>query len=141
MSKFNFNDSNRRQHLQKLNNDRIDAVQKKAIILAKKKAARNNRLIVFFVAAFIILAFLGNMLHNQNERLEQKQALLKQRESELEEVQELQNQLKLQIAKLDDEEYIAKLARKELFLSEEGEIIFSIPKDVKKKEKTKETEE
>ena len=42
--------------------------------------------------------------------------------------------LELQIAKLQDDEYIAKLARKEYFLSEEGEIIFTIPKESDKKD-------
>ncbi|RKJ59809.1 septum formation initiator, partial [Butyricicoccus sp. 1XD8-22] len=42
---------------------------------------------------------------------------------------EQQEMLNLQIAKLEDDEYLAKLARKEYFLSEEGEIIFTIPKD------------
>ena len=46
---------------------------------------------------------------------------------ELEQVLEKQEMLKLQIAKLEDDEYIAKLARKEFFLSEEGEIIFTMP--------------
>ena len=35
--------------------------------------------------------------------------------------------LKLQISKLNDDEYIGKLLRKEYFLSEEGEIIFTLP--------------
>ena len=49
--------------------------------------------------------------------------------AELQEVKEQQEMLNLQIAKLEDDEYIAKLARKEYFLSDEGEIIFTIPSD------------
>lgn len=40
-----------------------------------------------------------------------------------------------EIIKLNDDEYIAKLARREYFLSEKNEIIFNLPDD-KKKEKT-----
>ena len=49
-------------------------------------------------------------------------------------VQEQKQMLELQIAKLQDDEYIAKIARKEYFLSEEGEIIFTIPKESDKKD-------
>ena len=53
---------------------------------------------------------------------------------QLEEVLSKQELLNLQIAKLEDDEYIAKLARKEFFLSEEGEIIFTMPKATDKEE-------
>ena len=70
---------------------------------------------------------------SQNARLEEKLDQKDQVLAELEEVKEQQQMLILQIAKLEDDEYIAKLARKEYFLSEDGEIIFTIPKDEKKR--------
>ena len=51
---------------------------------------------------------------------------------ELEDVQLEQETLKRQLVKLDDDDYIAKLARKDYFLSENNEIIFSIPENKKK---------
>lgn len=42
--------------------------------------------------------------------------------------------LNLQITQLEDDEYIAKLLRKEYFLSEEGDIIFVIPEKEDKKD-------
>jgi cell division protein DivIC len=45
--------------------------------------------------------------------------------------------LKEEIVKLNDDDYIAKLARKEYFLSDENEIIFTLPE---KKSKEKEEE-
>jgi len=38
-----------------------------------------------------------------------------------------QNSLKQEISNLNDDDYIAKLARKEYFLSNKDEIIFNIP--------------
>ena len=40
--------------------------------------------------------------------------------------------LENEIVKLNDDEYIAKLARSEYFLSDKGEIIFNIPEPEKK---------
>ena len=55
--------------------------------------------------------------------------------AQLEGVQEEQEMLKRQLVKLNDDDYIAKLARKEYFLSEKNEIIFSIPENKKKTDK------
>ena len=127
MSNLHKNDANRKKILHKLNNDNIDAANKEAKRLAKKRAARNRRLIASFAMILFIIGILGKTLINQNERLEEKRQILKEREEELVQAIETQELLKLQLAKLDDDEYIAKLARKEYFLSEEGEIIFTIP--------------
>ncbi len=43
--------------------------------------------------------------------------------------------------KLNDDDYIAKLARKEYFLSEKNEIIFSIPENKKKTDEQDEGKE
>ena len=45
------------------------------------------------------------------------------------------DQLAKQLEKLNDDEYIAKLARQEYFLSDKNEIIFSLPKKEQKEEK------
>ena len=127
MSNLHKNDVNRKKILHKLNNDNIAAANKEAKNLAKKRAVRNRRLIVSFAMILFIIGILGKTLMNQNERLEEKRQILKEREEELVQAIETQELLKLQLAKLDDDEYIAKLARKEYFLSEEGEIIFTIP--------------
>ena len=65
---------------------------------------------------------------NQNARLAEKEEEKRQVQDELATVKEQQEMLKLQIMKLEDDDYISKLARKEYFLSEDGEIIFTIPK-------------
>ena len=141
MSNLQKNDANRKEILHKLNNDNIDAANKEAKRLAKMRVARNRRLAVFFVMALFVIGFLGKTLMNQNERLEEKRQILKEREEELVEALETQELLKLQIAKLDDDEYITKLARKEYFLSEKGEIIFIIPDKTKEQSSDKEKDE
>lgn len=95
---------------------------------------RNRRILAFFVVASVTIAVLSTMVLKQNERLAAKEQQKANVVAELEDVKEIQEMLNLQIAKLEDDDYIAKLARKEYFLSEEGEIIFTIPKEEKAKE-------
>lgn len=59
--------------------------------------------------------------------LDQKVAQKKQLEKQLTELKNQQQILKDDIVKLNDDDYIAKLARKEYFLSDKNEIIFNLP--------------
>jgi len=106
-----------------------------------QKIGLRRRLTVFAIAAVIILSILTHTFVNQNQVLakkeEEKKALLVQ----LEEVKNEQQTLTRQIAKLSDDEYIAKLARQEYFLSDKNEIIFSLPKTVDKDEKKADSKE
>ena len=52
----------------------------------------------------------------------------------MEHLKDKQSALEEEIVKLNDDEYIAKLARRDYFLSDEGEIIFNIPDSDKEKE-------
>lgn len=65
----------------------------------------------------------------QEEMLRTKNEQLKTTEAELEKMKEHQRALQEEIMKLQDEEYIGKYARQEYFLSDDGEIIFSIPNE------------
>ena len=54
-----------------------------------------------------------------------------------EKLQDKEIELKEQIKRLNDKEYIEKLARSEYFLSNDGEIIFKLPEDKKDAENDK----
>lgn len=60
-----------------------------------------------------------------------------QMEEKLAKLEKEQLILENEIAKLNDDEYIAKLARSEYFLSDKGEIIFNIPNSEKKEKEKK----
>jgi len=107
---------------------------KRQQIEQRQKVLSRRRLAVFFVFAISVCIVLVSTIMNQNARLEEKEAQKTSVQEELMVVQEQKQMLELQIAKLQDDEYIAKLARKEYFLSEEGEIIFTIPKESDKKD-------
>ena len=120
-----------------LNNDYVRSnahIAKQQQMKQRQKVLSRRRLAVFFVVAVAVCIVLVTTMLNQNARLAEKEAQKSKVQEELLTVQEQQEMLKLQIAKLQDDEYIAKLARKEYFLSEEGEIIFTIPKENDTKE-------
>lgn len=101
---------------------------------AKQKAALFRRLAVFLIIAVVFIVGLTQFSSMQSEALLQKEQKKLEAAGQLEEVLSKQELLNLQIAKLEDDAYIAKLARKEFFLSEEGEIIFTMPKATNKEE-------
>ncbi|TFD98353.1 FtsB family cell division protein [Jeotgalibacillus salarius] len=93
----------------------------------KKRLAR--RLTAFFIMAAVVSGVLISSMVTQASVLEGKQNEKAQLEETIVELQDQEDNLRNEIVKLNDDEYIAKLARKDYFLSESGEIIFTIPED------------
>lgn len=120
-----------------LDNDYVRSnanIAKQQQMKQRQKVYSRRRLAVFFVVAAAVCIVLVSTIVNQNARLAEKEAQKTSVQEELMAVQEQKQMLELQIAKLQDDEYIAKIARKEYFLSEEGEIIFTIPKESDEKD-------
>lgn len=96
---------------------------------ARKKKLLFRRLALFLVFAAVISYFLISGFVSQSSMLEAKVAQKKQLNKELAELEKKEQILSEEIVKLNDDEYLAKLARKEYFFSEQGEIIFNIPEE------------
>lgn len=126
------------KNIRKIENDYVRTADRQMEKLTKRKIGLRRRLTTFFIIASVVIVSLISTLYNQNQRLSEKEAEKEKMLAELQEMKEEQERLKLQIKKLEDDEYIAKLARKEYFLSDDGEIIFNIPKDERDKDKDKE---
>ncbi|SES43418.1 septum formation initiator family protein [Psychrobacillus sp. OK032] len=115
-----------------INTDYVRSIERQENRKKAKKVRLFRRLAVFGIMSLALVGFLISTLVSSNQTLEQKQLQKEKVSEELAKVQEEQEMLKLQISKLNDDEYIGKLLRKEYFLSEEGEIIFTLP-DAKEK--------
>lgn len=120
----------------KLQSGYVQQHERNELIAAKRKTLILRRLIVFFVFASVISYFMISTLVSQASSLDEIKTEQKQLNEELKGLKKKEKILKEEIVKLNDDEYIAKLARKDYFLSEKGEIIFNIPKG--KEEKTTE---
>ncbi|WP_227397272.1 FtsB family cell division protein [Jeotgalibacillus aurantiacus] len=105
----------------------------------KKRLIR--RLSVFAVFAVIVSGLLISSMVSQASALEEKNAQKAQLEEKIAELKVQEENLKNEIVKLNDDEYIAKLARRDYFLSDSGEIIFTIPEDQPAGEQAAEADE
>ncbi|MEG9298869.1 septum formation initiator family protein [Mangrovibacillus sp. Mu-81] len=101
---------------------------------SKRKKCLIRRLSLFFILVLAISGFLISTLISRAQMLEEKRTEKAQLEDKMEQLKDHQSALEEEIVKLNDDEYIAKLARRDYFLSDEGEIIFNIPEPEKKKE-------
>ncbi|GLC90404.1 FtsB family cell division protein [Lysinibacillus piscis] len=126
--------SNDEQPLTKLDNDYVRNTDK-AINRKKEGRKRKIRRILFFAIVPVgIIIVLINILAYQSEALVIKEQKKEVADKQLAEVKEEHELLNLKIKQLEDDEYIAKLLRKEYYLSEEGEVIFIIPDAENKKD-------
>ncbi|MDN4608840.1 FtsB family cell division protein [Sporosarcina highlanderae] len=110
----------------------VRSLRKKEIWRNKQKKRLQRKLFIYAVIAFAVFGGLTNMYIQQKQTLQDKELEKKEMLAQLEQVNEEHDLLKKQLVKLDDEDYIAKLARKEYFLSDKNEIIFSVPEKKKK---------
>ena len=97
------------------------------ISIARRKKGLYRRLTVFFVFAVAVAYLMISTMISQNSALANKTDEKEQLKKELVALKKDEGLLKEEIVKLNDDEYIAKLARKEYFLSEDNEIIFTLP--------------
>ena len=100
---------------------------------ANRKKKLYRRLSVFFIFVLFVAFSMISSILSQASVLDEKMAQKKQLDNQLVKLKNQQNSLKQEITNLNDDDYIAKLARKEYFLSNKDEIIFNIPDSSKEK--------
>ncbi len=93
----------------------------------RRRVALARRLTGLVVVLVIIFGGLFFAYTKQALLLQEKKAEKVKTEQKLADSKKEEKALKGQINKLHDDDYIAKLARSEYYLSKEGEIIFNTP--------------
>ena len=121
----------RKKNIAKIENQYVQQREKAGVAETRKRKLLFRRLAVFALFASVISYLMISTFISQSATLEKKQAEKEQIEQKLASLQKKQEILDEEIIKLNDDEYIAKLARKEYFLSEKNEIIFNLPKEKK----------
>lgn len=114
-------------------------VQKEAagIAAARRRKRILRRLTLFMIFALFTASFMISSIHSQSVALDAKVKQKKQLDQQLGQLKEQQANLKDDIKKLNDDDYIAKLARKNFFMSNPNEIIFHLPESKKENSTTK----
>lgn len=124
-----------------INKDYVRSVERQEKRQKAHKVRLFRRLGFFALLVVVVLSWLTMTMFSQKNALAAKEQQKIEAKQELVDILEEQEMLKSQIVKLNDDEYIAKLARKEYFLSDEGEIIFSIPENEDADKKNKDSKE
>ena len=121
-----------KRNVAKMKNDYVEQQTFAGIAAARRKKMLIRRLMLFFVFSACISYFMLSSILSQSSLLAEKVAQQKQLNKQLSDLKGQQQNLQQQIKDLNNDDYIAKLARKEYFLSKKNEIIFNIPDDGKK---------
>lgn len=99
-------------------------------VQAKKRREiifRRRRLAVFFSLAAVIFVSIGISLYNDSLRLQNLERYKEETIAEQQVVKENKAALEKEVALLQDEDYVAKIARERFLYSKEGELVFPLP--------------
>lgn len=107
----------------------------------KFRKQRKRRIASIAVISGLFIAGLSMNLVKNTKLISDLDAQKVTAAEELDQVEATQENLQNEVKKLQDDEYIAKLARSQYYLSKEGEIIFSFPEDNAAKTQKEETQE
>lgn len=110
-----------------IRNDYVRSVERIEKRQMAHKVRLFRRLAVFGLVILLASIWIGTTIYAQSQTTTEKEQLRVEAQLALKEVEKEKAQLEEQIILLNDDEYLAKLAKKELFVSEQGEIIFTLP--------------
>lgn len=116
----------RKKNVTKLQSTYMEKYQQQEQVTVNKRKGLVRRLIVFSllvgITTYGIVSTILSQHHTMSEKQQKKVAL----EKELLVLKNDQTILEEEIVKLNNDEYLAKILRRDFFLSKEGEIIFKV---------------
>ncbi len=113
---------------------------KKQISTNLQRKTRRRLLAIMIVGLLMVVPLGINVVKNLFEIRSLDGKIAETKEINVTLAEENQN-LKVQVGLLQDDEYVAKLARSRYYLSKDGELIFSLPEDNRSKAAEKEISE
>ncbi|PLS03485.1 FtsB family cell division protein [Neobacillus cucumis] len=120
-----------KRNVSKMQTTYVEQQEYAEIASSRKRKLVLRRLSVFFVFASLLTYLMISNNLSQTAKLDAKLAQKKKLEHQFADLKKQESILKEDIIKLNDDDYIGKLARKEYFFSEKNEVIFNIPDDNK----------
>jgi len=97
---------------------------------ANKRQRRLAKWKKMAIAAFVVYAlFVGQVIFSQEKAIQEKQQEVDALSLESKVVQLENEKLQQKVERLDDEDYIAEIARQNYYLSKPGEILFIVPQN------------
>lgn len=96
---------------------------------SKNKKRFIRRLTLFLTFSLTVIISLSVTFYKQEAAVNKQQAEIEKLTKELDELKTEERNVRDEIQKLNDDDYIAKIARRDYFFSKEGEVIFPISKE------------
>ena len=100
--------------------------------LELRKYVHRRMSVILIAGALVIVPLCGNLIENVSE-IRGLDGKISEIKNEQKIVQGKNKDLKVEVGLLQDDEYLAKLARSRYYLSKDGEIVFSLPEDNRSK--------
>jgi cell division protein DivIC len=116
----------KKEKVKQLQSDYQKYVEEREKLVLYRRRGLVRRLTAFGIIFSIVGYLMISTFFSQSEALQHKIVRKQQLENELKDLKKAQVRLEEEIIKLNDDEYIAKIARRDYFLSNENEIIFSV---------------
>lgn len=116
----------RKKNVTQLQSTYMEKYKEQEQALQVKRKGLIRRLIAFSILAAIISYGLISMVVSQHSTMNEKVTEKEKLEENLTSLKDKQVLLEEEIVKLNSDEYIEKIIRRDYFLSKEGEIIFKV---------------
>ncbi len=82
------------------------------------------------ISVFVVYAlFVGQIIYSQEKAIQEKQQEVDALLLESKAIQSENEKLQQRVERLDDEDYIAEIARQNYYLSKPGEVLFIVPQN------------
>jgi cell division protein DivIC len=116
----------RKKNVTQLQSTYIEKYQQEEQMISVKRRGLIRRLIAFSLLAALISYVLVSTMVSQHKAMNEKQEQKEKLQEQLTTLKDEQVLLEEEIVKLNNDEYIEKIIRRDYFLSKEGEIIFKV---------------
>ena len=119
----------KQQNITQINNNYAHekTLEKQQLTLLNRNARRRKTALAI-IAAGILLPLGYNVVSNVHQ-INQVDVQIAEAKAEKKELEKENQRLNVQVGLLQDDEYVAKLARSRYYFSKDKEIIFSVPED------------
>jgi cell division protein DivIC len=116
----------RKKNVTQLNTEYVSHQQNMQENSNRKRVGLIRRLTFFGILVALVSIMMISTLISQASAISDKKKEKAQLTEQLSQLKQKEKDLEEEVVKLNDEEYIKKIARRDYFLSEEGEIIFNV---------------
>lgn len=111
----------------RLDNDYAKEQTAQLIKAHRQAVFRRRRLGLITIVTAVIFAFVGFQLYNDYQQVKKLEAIKAETVADHDIVAANVKQLEAEVARLNDKDYVAKLARSRFFYSKDGETVYPLP--------------